>query len=314
MSSDGLGISVKTRLKYFRSRINVWDYAGELPPVKRSNGIPRMIHQTFPRRTLPGELRENMLNIKNLNPEWEYKFYDDAAVLEFIESNYGENVVELFNRINPSYGAARADLFRYLLMYRCGGVYLDIKASTTRPLRTSLRDDDQYVLSHWRNRPMDCHAGYGLYPEVGGRGEYQQWHIIAAAGHPFLRGVLAKVLRNIEEYVPYLDGVARRGVLRATGPIAYTLAIKPLLDQHPHRVAASEESLGLQYSVYAAYNHHRLLFRKHYTTNPEPVVFGSRAAKLLDTPFFLCRKIGAHSLRVLKGCMEIVKEQLGSFG
>lgn len=292
---------MKTRPRYFCSRMNLWDYTGEIPRVEGAcGGIPRIIHQTFPSRALPGELQENVRNIKNLNADWEYRFYDDAAVRQFVEVNYGNNVAALFNCINPDYGAARADLFRYLLMYKCGGIYLDIKASTTTPLRSSIRDDDQYVLSRWRNSPRDYHAGYGLHPEVGSRGEYQQWHIIAAPGHPFLRAVLSKVLRNIEEYIPYLDGVGRRGVLRATGPIAYTLAIEPLLGQHPHRVAASEESLGLQYSVYSTYSHHHLLFHRHYTMNPEPVVVGSRAIKVLDAPFFLCRKICAHSLGMRK--------------
>ena len=59
---------------------------------------------------------------------------DDADINEYIGRAYGERLLGEFNRISPSYGATRADFFRYLLLYREGGVYLDIKSSMERPL------------------------------------------------------------------------------------------------------------------------------------------------------------------------------------
>ena len=97
-------------------------------------------------------MRSNIDKIRAMNPEYEYRFYDDADMVEFIKSNYDpDNPFDYFNRINPKYGAARADLFRYLLIYKCGGVYLDIKSSVTRPLREIIAGSDRYLLSQWRN-------------------------------------------------------------------------------------------------------------------------------------------------------------------
>jgi hypothetical protein len=46
------------------------------------------------------------------NPGWQYRFDDDAAIESFILTEYGEKILALYRRIDPLYGAARADLFR----------------------------------------------------------------------------------------------------------------------------------------------------------------------------------------------------------
>ena len=53
--------------------------------------------------------------------------FDGETLLDFIKSSYGQREIASYNRINKSYGAARADYFRYLLLYQKGGVWLDAK-------------------------------------------------------------------------------------------------------------------------------------------------------------------------------------------
>ncbi len=168
--------------------------------------IPKNIHQTFYTKVLPSEIEKNVVNIRTLNPGWEYRLYDDDDIVEFIKNNYEPFVLGYYNRINPEYGAARADLFRYLLMHKYGGVYLDIKSAPTKPLDTVLMPDDRYLLSHWRNGKGERFEGAGLHPELHNipGGEFQQWHIVAAPGHPFLKAVIKKVLRNIDRVQPRL--------------------------------------------------------------------------------------------------------------
>ncbi len=106
----------------------------DLPKTEMGKSIPKIIHQTFKTRNLPPELQENVDKLKAKNPGWEYRFYDDSDIIKFISTFYGYEILTYFERINPKYGAARADLFRYLLMYIYGGVYLDIKSTFTRPI------------------------------------------------------------------------------------------------------------------------------------------------------------------------------------
>jgi hypothetical protein len=231
--------------------------------------IPRVLHQTFPSRILPPAFEDNARRLRELHPNWEYRFYDDADITGYIRTFYGEEIFAYFSRIDPRYGAARADLFRYLLMYREGGVYLDIKSAARGSLDGVLRSDDQYVLSYWRGLQFSGWGDYSELREYGGR-EFQQWHIIAAPGHPYLKSVLETVLLNIDSYNPLTWGVGRKGVMRVTGPVAYTRAIGLLRSKYPHRLVDGQDELLLEYTALPDVDH-RSEFKVHYTNLQEPV-------------------------------------------
>lgn len=243
------------------------------PPLAKGCGIPKIIHQTFYQTSLPPELQQNVRRLNGLNPGWEYRFYDDGDIVDFIRANYPPQVLNCFERIDKRYGAARADLFRYLLMYKCGGVYLDIKSSATKPLDSVLKPEDEYLLSYWRNKAGEPHEGWGCHDELGhmANGEFQQWYIVAVPGHPFLKVVIETVFRNIKIYNPALHGVGKHGVLRVTGPVPYTLAISRLLSDCKSRLVDSAADLGFAYSVYDQRKHVGI-FKNHYTALTFPVV------------------------------------------
>lgn len=243
----------------------------KIAPLPEGPGIPRIIHQTFYLRDLPLELAQNVAHIKALNPAWEYRFYDDDDIVAFIGAHYPPVVLAGYLRISPKYGAARADLFRYLLMYKVGGVYLDIKTVPTRPLDTVLLDTDRYVLSYWQNEGAT--ESWGMHHEIRdiAGGEFQQWYIICAPGHPALKAAIESVLANIDNYIPSLHGVGKKGVLRVTGPIAYTRAVFDHLPGTAHRMVDSSKDLGLQYNLYAK-QAHQTAFKSHYSLQTAPVV------------------------------------------
>ena len=235
--------------------------------------IPRIIHQTARAYDeLPAEIKANIERIKSLNPQWEHRFYEDADVLRYIERHSGPRMLRACRRINPRYGVMLADVFRYLAVYREGGVYLDVKSTVTRPLDEVLSPDDSYLLSQWRNRLGERYRGWGLYPDleriIGG--EFQQWHIIAVPKHPFLARVIQDVLFNMEHYHPGWFDVGAMGVLRVSGPICYSLAIAPMLSHYKHRIVDIEE-LGISYTIYDSTMHHRRP-KAHYTHSREPIM------------------------------------------
>ncbi|WP_048439943.1 glycosyltransferase family 32 protein [Caenimonas sp. SL110] len=239
--------------------------------------IPRILHQTHSTARLPAAIASGVRDLQRSNPGWDYRFYDDAAVGAFIRKQCPPEIRTAFFRINPDYGPARADLFRYALMYLQGGVYLDVKSSAMRPLDQVVLPGDRFVLSQWPNRRSQAYAGYGLHPELKqlARGEFQQWHIIAQPGHPYLRAVIRSVLRNIDKYDALRDGVGRNGVWRMTGPIAYSLAIASQFNPARHRFVPTHQELGLIYSTVDSQgkgSHQQLLAQRHYTTLVEPLV------------------------------------------
>ena len=227
--------------------------------------IPKIIHQTiFSRKTLHPLFQENIDFLKRMNPDWEHRLYDDEDCRRFILRIYGKEYLDTFNAIDSVYGAAKADFFRYLLMYEYGGVYLDIKSRTRLPLTQVLTDTDHYILSYWDNAAVGKFAGCGFWPEYGVPSELQQWHIIASPKHPYLQAVIEQVKFNLDHYDPFRLGIGGLSVLRGTGPIAYSLAIEPIKNQHPHCQVCIED-LGIEYSFLEVQKiNHRDLMGSNY--------------------------------------------------
>lgn len=264
----------------------------KLETITQGGGIPKIIHQTFYTRILSATLQANVENLKRLNPDWEYRFYDDNDIAIFIQSNYPSFVWRYFQRIDPCYGAARADFFRYLLMYKVGGVYLDIKSVAKRPFE--LQHDDMLLLANWKRVSGEFDWGGHYELRNIAEGEYQQWHIVCAPGHPCMKAVLENVMGNIDAYDPSLHGVGKKGVLRVTGPVAYTMAIHRIKDQHAHRVVDITAELGLEYNIYRDQSHEKV-FKSHYSAQTAPVVRLGWAKRYLTTVYALFQAI--HNMR-----------------
>jgi mannosyltransferase OCH1-like enzyme len=241
-----------------------------VPGFIGSRLIPRTVHQTFPTARPPRHLLENVNAMRRDNPGFTFRLWTQKDCMDFIYESYGYDILRQFLRIHPAYGPARADLFRYLLMYKLGGVYLDIKSAVRGPIERVVESAGEYLLSQWDNAPDGRYPGSGLHAELSDvpGGEFEQWHIVCRPAHPFLEQVILRVLRNIAAYDPAETGVGKFGVLKLTGPIPYTLAIAPMRELHPHRLAKSHE-LGLEYS---AVPHHRLAYATHYTDATQPIV------------------------------------------
>jgi mannosyltransferase OCH1-like enzyme len=84
--------------------------------------IPRRIIQTDKSADLPLLAKAATTNLRLLNPDFEYLFFDDAQVEEFIDAEFPQ-----YRSVFDSFSARiqRYDFFRYLAVYRFGGFYFD---------------------------------------------------------------------------------------------------------------------------------------------------------------------------------------------
>lgn len=260
--------------------------------------IPKIIHQTYSSSILPNELENIIKELQSKNLDWEYRFYDENACSSYILKNYSLEIFEIYNSINPLYGAARADLFRYLVLYKEGGVYLDIKSSCIIPLSDLIDENDEFFISNWPNLKGEKFYGAGFLKELKGieYGEYQQWYIISKPNSPFLKSVIDKVLSNIKEYNPWKIGVAKIGVLRLTGPIPYTLAIHPLLNKYSYRYARRHDDFYLKYSMLPTQNTHIKLMKNHYSLCSEPIKIPQTRKEILYYKTFIIARFFVRTL------------------
>lgn len=92
--------------------------------------IPKIIHQTWKDDKTPPELEYFVNKVKKLNPNWDYKLWTDELMLEFVEKEFHDF---LNKYISFPKNIMRADAFRYLVMYKIGGVYLDLDYEILKP-------------------------------------------------------------------------------------------------------------------------------------------------------------------------------------
>jgi inositol phosphorylceramide mannosyltransferase catalytic subunit len=152
--------------------------------------IPKLIIQTGKSRDLPMVARASAASIQALNPEFEYLFFDDAAVERFVDTHFSE-YRPLFDSF--PYRIQKYDFFRYLAVYHHGGFYFDLDIFLARRLH-DLCENHSCVLPF---EELSIHGflsdNYGMDWEVG------NYAFGAAAGHPFLRAVIDNCVRAQRE-------------------------------------------------------------------------------------------------------------------
>ena len=70
-------------------------------------------------------MEKNFNSIQENNPEIIFHLYDEKESREFIKNNFDNDVLEAYDRLSPS--SYKSDLWRYCILYKKGGIYLDIK-------------------------------------------------------------------------------------------------------------------------------------------------------------------------------------------
>ena len=83
--------------------------------------IPKVIHQTWKDSSLQVELSNLWLE---RNEGYEYNFYNDSDIEQVIKQSFEKRVYECYKRLIC--GAAKADFFRYCILYLKGGIYCDV--------------------------------------------------------------------------------------------------------------------------------------------------------------------------------------------
>ena len=96
------------------------------------NGVPLVIYESWKSHEVPKGMRDNILRLLEMNPEFDYYLYSDEECAAFIADNFDQDVLTAFHTLKP--GAYKSDLWRYCILYKLGGVYMDIKYYSTVPL------------------------------------------------------------------------------------------------------------------------------------------------------------------------------------
>lgn len=162
-----------------KKRFTLPEYAAPLLAPKNDAIIPRTIWQTnFTNKvTLPVYL--NYLFNRLMAPRFEYRFMITQARYTFIKENYGDDILSSYSRLQI--GAAQADLWRLLVLYKHGGVYLDIDAHAIWPLSDTVANhlEELYITTR--------------------KNEISNYFIASKAANPNLLLLINQVIQNIAD-------------------------------------------------------------------------------------------------------------------
>jgi len=196
--------------------------------------VPKIIHQTY----IEQPTKEDYPNFSRLvssweqsGNDWEYRFYDDEAIENFLGEYFPPEVREAYDALDP--GAYKADLFRYCVLLIRGGVYADVDVLLSADLNKLVENDVGFMV------PVDSPGR-----DEGSGSCVWNGFLAAAPGHPFIAKAIemaVNVIRNRYTSVD-IDGMLCPNVnldhshhwdlLYITGPCLLGAAINSVVGNH----------------------------------------------------------------------------------
>ncbi|KAF3927123.1 hypothetical protein AA313_de0209422 [Arthrobotrys entomopaga] len=203
------------------------------------------------------------------NPSHEYTLLTDNSAAKYVSDNFAATdpyIVTLYNQVTQRILAA--DILRYLIAFKSGGLYTDIDTECNISIDEWLGESIKH-LSKTGVKPSDINIIVGMeldvlnktrYPDTwiaaagfSQRIQFLQWSVYAKPGHEVLRRMVTSVQETMREDV---DRTAERRVadvrynnrqiLEKTGPFRWTKVVMEYVDEIEGRKVGLEEYSGLR--------------------------------------------------------------------
>jgi hypothetical protein len=143
--------------------------------------IPKIIHQTYKTiDNLPSVYSKCQDRIKELHPDWEYRFWTDEDMYKEVRDSFPELYLVFMNLPRK---ILQIDVFRYCLMAKYGGLYADLDYMFRKPFDIL---DSKVVLPI--SRDFDTN-----YPRRFGNCVFA-----SEPGHPFWFMCINDIIQNTE--------------------------------------------------------------------------------------------------------------------
>lgn len=165
--------------RFFSIPIHIPHYTPAIFKCTEQSKIPKVIYQTFEKDAIPFGLYLNTLTWRLLNLNYDYYYFDNHACRNFILKNFSHKYLVAYDKLK--FGAAKADLFRYLIIYQKGGLYSDIDAICLKPLKLFSRNSDAHLLFYKKYKADKLQSIFGFEKQS-----------------PILKSLIDEVLYNIE--------------------------------------------------------------------------------------------------------------------
>ena len=100
--------------------------------------IPKIIHQTWKNNIIPDNWKDAVSSCKLILADYEYILWTDEMMETFVKKYYS-NFYPIY--MSYEYNIQRCDVFRYLVLYKYGGIYIDMDIKCKKKLDYLLKYD-----------------------------------------------------------------------------------------------------------------------------------------------------------------------------
>jgi mannosyltransferase OCH1-like enzyme len=200
--------------------------------------IPRTIYQTFKTNKVSANMFYAVQTWLQFNPEYSYEFYDDQRQEEYVRNFDCEGLNFTNEELNKAYDsikipAGKADIWRYLIIYKNGGVYVDIDTICQVPLSQYVNPDDTIVtgITGWL-------YGNKINPNARETGRlilkwyhlFYQCYLIYTPQNPFIKTTLEACIQAVNTRTPIPGSENCENLLeRYTGPCVLNYTVRKYL-------------------------------------------------------------------------------------
>jgi len=209
------------------------------------NGVPLVIYESWHSHMIPKGMMDNIHNLIEMNPEFDYYLFSDEECAEFIKANFDKEVLDAFYMLKP--GAFKSDLWRYCVLYKNGGVYLDIKYYSTIPL-IDIIDENQTVFVKDSGAPRTID------------GCFYNGFLIAPPGNEVFKECISDIVNSCK------NQLYKRNVLDITGPCLLGRVLgKKYSEEYADKVRFEFSNInGNFWNYYPGISYNGKIILKHY--------------------------------------------------
>jgi mannosyltransferase OCH1-like enzyme len=162
--------------------------------------IPKNIFQSWYTKNLHPVIQEKINNMMYLNPDYNHKIYTDNEIDSFVNEHFPGIIANCYNKLNII--VAKVDFWRYLILYKYGGIYLDMDSIINISLNNLINENDEAIIT------AESNPGY-----------FVQWALIFNKEHPILKKTIDIIVENItlNKYP--------NNIHKMTGPYTFSRAV-----------------------------------------------------------------------------------------
>jgi mannosyltransferase OCH1-like enzyme len=161
------------------------DYLFELNNEESNKEIiPKKIFQTWHTKELSKQMNESIQLLKISHPDFQHFLFDIEDCRRFIIENFEKAVIEAYDNLIPY--AYKCDLWKYCVLYKFGGIYLDIKYKFCNNFHLN------YLIN--REHLVLDRLGYAAPNHY----TIQNGFIISKPGNPILLDCIENIVKNVQ--------------------------------------------------------------------------------------------------------------------